>query len=487
LTGSSDEVRNERFTTQSSVEELAAEYGVKHAKLMWKIDVRIVPAICALYLLAFLDRVNIANANVYGMSTDIHLTNNQYNTALAVFFVPYVIFEIPSNYMVKRFKPHTWLPFCMVCFGVVSIGQGFVKNFGQLIATRFLLGMFEAGMFPGCFYLLSMWYNREEAQKRYSFFFSSTSLAGAFGGLIAYGVSHIDGRRGLASWRWLYIIEGSVTAFVAALLYFGVSDFPEDAKYLSDKERSFIQAKLALDSGDSSYHIPLSARSIARVFKDWKVWLTGVMYFCPIIPAYGYAYFSPAIIKDLNYSAVQTQLRSIPPWVLSFGTSMITAVLSDRTRHRYGYTIFTGCVAIAGFIMLLADKKDVHVRYGALFLASSGVYSFMPVVLCWTNLNFSGHHRRAVGTAWQVGFGNIGGIVATYSFLTKEAPLYTKGVSLCFAFIAFGLVCNTVYLLGIIQENKKKRNGTADNKWLAMTEEERLTAGDLNPRFRYTY
>lgn len=153
------------------IEILAQKYNINHKKLMWKCDLRIVPAICILYLLAFLDRVNISNANVYGMSEDLNLVGHQYNTALTIFFVPYILCEVPSNYLLKRFKPHLWLSLCMVLFGAVTIAQGFVQNFGGLVTTRWFLGMCEAGMFPGCFYLLSMWYRRDEAQKRYSFFF----------------------------------------------------------------------------------------------------------------------------------------------------------------------------------------------------------------------------------------------------------------------------------------------------------------------------
>jgi hypothetical protein len=126
------------------------------AKLMRKIDFHVIPFLCILYLLAFLDRVNIANAKAFSLVADLKLTGLQYNTALTIFFVPYIIFEIPSNVFLKKLRPHVWLSGCMFMFGVVSICQGLVSSYGGLLTTRFFLGVFESGMFPGCFYLIGM-------------------------------------------------------------------------------------------------------------------------------------------------------------------------------------------------------------------------------------------------------------------------------------------------------------------------------------------
>lgn len=153
-------------------------------KLVTQIDLRVIPVLSILYLLAFLDRTNIANASVFGLQKDLNLKAHEYNNCLTIFFVPYILFEIPSNILLKKLKPHVWLSACMFLFGFVTICQGLVHGYSGLLATRFFLGVAETGMFPGSFYLIGMWYKRSEAQKRFSFFFGSTSLAGAFGGLL---------------------------------------------------------------------------------------------------------------------------------------------------------------------------------------------------------------------------------------------------------------------------------------------------------------
>lgn len=375
---------------------------------MTKIDLHVVPFLCVMYLLAFLDRVNIANANVFGLSKELDLLrDNRYNTALVIFFVPYVLFEIPSNILLKKMEPRLWLSICMFGFGVVTTLQGLVQNYSGLLATRFFLGIFEAGMFPGSFYLIGMWYKRSEAQKRFSFFFSSTTLAGAFGGLLASAIGKMDGIRGYRGWRWVFILEGLLTVLVSFALFFLLPNFPEEVKWLSEPERAYVKYRLQVDQGRSARERPIKMRDVANVFKDPKIFVGGLMYFGLVITAYSYAYFSPAIIQSYGYSPIQTQLHSVPPWAAAFGFSMVIAYLSDRLKHRYLFTIFPICVCIAGFAILISVHHHREVQYAALFLVASGAYTAMPVIVCWFNMNLGGHHRRAVGSAWQVGFGTF--------------------------------------------------------------------------------
>ncbi|KAI5240154.1 major facilitator superfamily transporter [Aureobasidium subglaciale] len=448
-------------------------------KLVTKIDFHVVPFLCILYLLAFLDRVNIANAKVAGMSKDLGLEGNEYNTALVIFFVPYIIFEIPSNILLKKFKPHVWLSGCMFLFGLTTTLQGVVTNYSGLLATRFFLGVFESGMFPGCFYLLGTWYLRTEAQRRYSFFFSSTTLAGAFAGLLAAAIGKMNGYEG---WRWIFILEGLLTCVVSAAFFFVLPDFPEDSKWLTEEERAFVTNRLRIEQGASAVDRKTSGKDVVNVFKDYKVWLGGFMYFGLIVPAYSYAYFSPSIIQGYGYGQIQTQLHSVPPWAAAFAFAMILAWLSDKTRHRFGYAVFAVCVAIVGFAILISVHNNQPLQYAALFLVAMGCYSAMPIIVCWFNMNLGGHHRRSVGSAWQVAFGNIGGIIAVYSFLSADAPLYTKGYSICIGFTCLSVLSCIVYYIACITQNRQREKTVTD---VGLTEYEKTEMGDLNPEYRY--
>lgn len=200
------------------------------------------------------------------------------------------------------------------------------------------------------------------------------------------------------------------------------------------------------------------------------------------MPAYGFAYFSPAIIKEYGYGNTQTQLHSVAPWASAFVFAMIVAYASDKLRHRFIFTLLPISVAVTGFIMLLQEYKDTDTEYAALFLVTMGTYSAMPVIVCWFNMNLGGHYRRSIGSAWQISFGNIGAVVATYAFLLPDAPRYVRGFSLCLGFIAFSAVSCVVYFLLCSAENRR-RDKLATNS--SLTDHDRQRLGDLSPDYRY--
>ncbi|PIG79326.1 allantoate permease [Aspergillus arachidicola] len=432
--------------------------GINEKRLMFKIDVHVLPILCILYFLAFLDRINMGHAVVFGLEEDLGMDpkSSQFNTALTIFFVPYVLLEVPSNIVLKKLQPHVWLAGCMLCFGILTIGQGFVKSYGGLLVTRFFIGVTESGMFPGCYYLIGMWYRRPDALRRYTYFFNSTTLAGAFGGLIAYGTGYMQGMRGYGAWRWLFIIEGAVTCFVAVLAWFLISDFPEQARWLTEAERRWIKKRMEVEHGSESAEDPIRFTDVVEVLKDYRICLGALIYFSFLVPSYCYAYFSPTIIKSYGYSTLQTQLHSVPPLAMAFFLSLGIAFTSDRLRHRYLFVLFNLLVAIAGIAILLSVHDKPRVQYAALFLVVFGPYCGMPVAICWFTMNVGGHRRRAIGTALQLGFGEIAGIVSTFLFKAKEAPYYHTGYSVAISFFTLAAFWSTCYFFACWMENRRR-------------------------------
>jgi len=212
------------------------------------------------------------------------------------------------------------------------------------------------------------------------------------------------------------------------------------------------------------------------------------MYFGLIVPAYGYAYFAPTIIKSAyKFSTVKVQLYSVPPWAAAFAFAMLLAYVSDKLRHRFALAIFAICISLTGFAILLRVHTNLHAEYAALFLITMGTYSAMPIIVCWFNMNLGGHHRRAVGTAWQVGFGNIGGIIAVYSFLASDAKnFYAKGYKICLGFICLSAASCILYFIACLYQNRQKNRLPADQaEGKMLTEEEKMDLGDLAPNYRY--
>lgn len=177
-------------------------------QLLRKIDKFTIPTVMLAYLLCFLDRTNIGNARLFGMEKDLGMVGNQYQIAVAVLFVPYVLIEVPSNLLLKKFRPSRWLSFIMIGWGIVSTLTGIVQSYAGLVATRVLLGLLEGGLLPGLTVYLTLFYTKKEIALRIAYLFVSSALAGACGGLLAYGIGYMDGVAGLSGWRWIFILEG---------------------------------------------------------------------------------------------------------------------------------------------------------------------------------------------------------------------------------------------------------------------------------------
>ncbi|KAI0139300.1 major facilitator superfamily domain-containing protein [Pestalotiopsis sp. NC0098] len=452
-------------------------------RLLWKCDLHVLPAITVLFFLAFMDRTNIGNARIQGMTTDLHMTGHDYNIALFIFFIPYILFEIPSNMIVKRVAPSTWLSVIMVLWGIATVGQGLVRNVGQLIACRFLLGLFEAGLFPGCVYLISMYYKRYELQWRMSLFFCASIIAGAFSGLLAFAIANMGGVGGYAAWRWIFILEGLLTIVVGCVSKWWIVDWPETASFLSPEQRQILISRLAQDTGEAKMD-HLDKESAKRIAKDWKIYAGVVAYFGVVNTGYAGSFFIPTILNQMGLTAAAAQVRTIPIYVVATIACLAAAYSTDRLRRRYIFTLIGICVASIGYILLLCQHHvSVGVRYFALILVVSGGYTTQPITLTWLANNVSGHYKRAVSSAAQVGFGNIGGIVASNVFFDAEAPLYWTGygVSLGMLWLCAG-ACTALYL-GVRAENQKRDRGERD--W-RLQEANVDNLGDDHPSWRFT-
>ncbi|KAH0836757.1 major facilitator superfamily domain-containing protein [Lanmaoa asiatica] len=247
--------------------------GVDEHKLMRKVDMRTVPWLAFLYLLAFLDRTSIGNAKLYSVEADLHMSDTQFLLALTLFFFSYAIFEVPSNVILKRLRPSIWLSALMFLWGIMMIVQGLITNFSGLMAVRWLLGMFEAGLLPGVTYYLSCWYKRSEFGIRIAIFFSAATVSGAFGGLLAAAISDMNGIGGKAAWSWIFILEGLATIVAGFLSFWFIVDFPDDAKFLTEAERTVVIRRLQGDDQFSAAGERLKWKNVVASLADYRTYL----------------------------------------------------------------------------------------------------------------------------------------------------------------------------------------------------------------------
>ncbi|KAG5337104.1 hypothetical protein C0989_010759 [Termitomyces sp. Mn162] len=272
--------------------------GVDEKKLLRKIDWALIPWLSLLYLLSFLDRTSIGNAKLYHLTTDLHITDTQYLLALTIFFFSYAIFEVPSNIFLKRLRPSIWLSFLMLGWGVMMTLQGLVHNFGGLMGMRWMLGVWEAGLFPGVNYYLSCWYKRSEFGLRAALFFTAASVSGAFGGLLAAAIANMDGIGGKPAWAWIFIIEGLATVLAGVASFWIIQDFPDTAKFLTAAERTLVVRRLQSDAQFSAAGEQLRFKYIWAALKDWKTWVGMIVYMGCDAPLYAFSLFLPTIINQ---------------------------------------------------------------------------------------------------------------------------------------------------------------------------------------------
>ncbi|KAJ9500976.1 hypothetical protein H2202_003534 [Exophiala xenobiotica] len=380
--------------------------NIHESSLVRKLDITLLPALTLLYLLSFLDRSNVGNARIEGLATDLHMTGDQYLTGLTLYFIGYVLFEVPANMVLKIWKPNLWLPTLTLVWGVVSTLMGVTQSRAGFYVVRFFLGVTEAGLFPGIVFYLSMWYKRNERQFRVALFFSAASLAGAFGGILAWGIAHMKGVGGYNGWRWIFILEGLLTVVVSAISYFFIHNYPNTARFLTDTERDFIQKRLKDDS-DATQDEKFNWNNVRKAFTDIKCYLYAFGFHTLSLPLYTLSLFLPSIIKSLGYTSAQAQLMTIPPYAIAFILTIGWAILSERLQLRAPIILASSSIAIIGYILLLTDHRPGVSYLGTIF-AAAGIYPSVALHLAWPANNVSGQTKRAISTALQISIGNLG-------------------------------------------------------------------------------
>ncbi|CAF0839698.1 unnamed protein product [Adineta steineri] len=463
------------------------EMKKRRKTLTRKIDCRILPMICIIYLVSYLVRSNIANAKLAGLEADLKITANEYLWSLSIFFVGYTLFEVPSNIVLRRWRPSRWLAVIHMALGIVSMCMGAVQNAAGLLACRFFLGVIEAGLFPGIVYYLSIWYPRKQQAVRVGLFWSISALSGAFSGILAYGISQI-GSSSMGKWRLIFIIEGAPNIIVAILCWFLLPDSPEKAKFLNDEERQLKIDSLAEDAGPTKEE-KFSWSQVFSVFKDWKAYFYAIIYITGLIALQGITLSLPVIIKEFGtWTTLQTQLMTIPPNMAAFFVILIVSRSSDYFMERSLHTTFVNLFAICGFLMLIfVDEKQVGVLYAGIILAAIGVYSSVSVRTAWYNNNFASLTRRATASAMIVSIGVSGGIVSGQIYSDKQKPRYIIGHTI-------SLVCMTVQtilviilrcVLMIINKRRKQMSDEQIQQEVDKYGGEE-SVGDRHPKFQYT-
>jgi len=462
----------------------AVEDPAQIKRILRKCDMRILPVMSILYLLSFLDRTAFGNARIAGLAKDLKMTPFQYNIAVTVFFILYGLLEVPSNLMLKKFGASKWLSFIMFWWGVVMALTSIVKSYHGLLAARIFLGAMEAGLFPGVTYYLTCWYKRDESQFRVGFFFGAATIAGAFGGLLAYGLTRINAGS-IPGWGWLFLVEGLLTVAAAIWAYFAITDTPRQAKYLTEEEKTIMEERLKYDGVDVPMASHFDWKFVVAGILDWKIWLNFIIYVCILTPVYSVALNLPAISVGLGYSGPIAQLITVPVYITAAISVIILALVADKYRVRSAILLFGLTVSMVGYIILYVSYTN-GVRYFGAFLAASGAYGAFPSIVVLTTNNSGGQTKRATQIAILVGIGGNAGMISSNIFVAKDAPHYGPGLLINIGLCACGILMTLVNALALRAANAAKQRKIDSGIAAHLSKEELANMGDENPYFKYT-
>ncbi|CAM6084327.1 unnamed protein product [Calypogeia fissa] len=446
-----NDARIKKFTTE------------QQRKIIRHIDLRLVIPLGVLYCACLMDRTNLSSAAIAGMLEDLKLTvHDRYSLISWIFFIPYVLFQPPATVVIRKIGPRTFLSVIVVCWGATMIGFGFCHNWETMMGLRVILGVLEAGFFPGCAYLLSTWYPRYDLQKRNAGFFIIGGTASAFSGILAYGLEQMAGQAGLAGWRWIFIMEGIITCIAGMGGYFLIVDFPELAakswRFLTPAESEFVVARIEIDRRDAIPQPFTIAAYLQNAF-DAKIWGFASLYMLATTNTYAIAYFLPIILRyGMGFSIAAALCLTAPPYVAAGIVMYYQAVIGDKFHIRGPLVIFNSVLGLIG-LPLLGFATNNGVRYFGAFLATICGNANVPALLTYQANNVRGQWKRAFCSATLVGFGGIGGIIGTTIFREQDAPTYRPGIEGILAANGLSIVIVLAMSLAFYRANKRADAG----------------------------
>ncbi|OJD34607.1 mfs transporter [Diplodia corticola] len=410
-----------------------------------KLDRRILPAFWVLYFLCSAIRSNVGlaqtmNSDVgHDLASQMHLTAKEVSTGLALFYVCYVIFDLPSNLIMSRLSPHIWMSRIVVGVGIIGACMAAVRSEWSFYLLRLLLGIVIAGMWPGMSYYLTLFYPPSRTGKRIGRYYTAAQLSAAVVGLVSAGFQEMDGLGGLVGFQWMFLVYGLITIIVGISLLWWLPDRPLPPSQLRDRtgwKKWIPESKPALEGEDAILHYEdlkrvyhnkaWTLKDLWQVFTDWRLWPLTIMYFGVVGVGIGTQLYASVIIKGINpsLSSVNLSLLTAPIWIADLIAIILVTPLSDRF-HYYRAPFFAVAVLIQIAGLLVTTFAPAHpypwARYGGLLMVGFGLGPTVPLTMAWTNELFQPRHGEvgvAAASALVSGLGNLGSILTTYALYT---------------------------------------------------------------------
>lgn len=388
--------------------------------------------------------------------------------------------------IIKKLQPARYLAGLTVAWGIVATFSAWVNDFGSLIGCRLLLGLFEAGFFPGVVLYLSMFYGRRNLALRIAYFYSTAAISGLCGGLIAYGIGHMDGAAGWSAWRWIILINGAPTILTGFVIPFVLPNSPETAKFLSTEDRANLLKIHEAQLGRATNLRNMEWSDVKDGMKDWTTYAYCFALFPLLTMLYSFVVFLPTIIRDMGagWSPTVVQAMTVPVYAFGAIVYLICARLSDITQKR-GFFIMGSIVSsMVGYGMLLSNNGTAT-SYAGTFFVAVGIFTGAGISFAWVPTNNPRYGKRAFSTGMHLTIGNSSGVASPYLFSDKFAPTFRPGYAASIGLLGFSLVLNIILHLHFKRQNKLRDEGRQDHLMEGKTDIEIEAMGEKSPRFRF--
>jgi D-galactonate transporter len=374
-----------------------------HDSLYNKIAWRIMPIMFLGYIIAYLDRVNVGFAKLQ-MLGDLKFSDSVYGFGAGIFFLGYFLFEVPSNVILQKVGARVWICRVFVTWGLVSGCTALVRHPWEFYTVRFLLGVAEAGFFPGMVLYLTYWFPSHRRAKMVAMLMAGNPVSGIIGGpLSGYILRRFAGSRGVAGWQWLFILEAIPAVIVGILVLFYLDNRVANAKWLSQEEKAVIEAEIHEEAGRKTLH------SILSVFTSERVWLMCTILFGIVMGSYAIGFWQPTIIRQTGVKdAFDIGLLTMVPYSLALISMILAGRHADKTRERRWHLIVPNIVAALGFVLCTQSGNSTIAAMIGLTMAVSGVVTALPMFWALPT-SFLGGAAAAAGIALINCTGNLAG------------------------------------------------------------------------------
>jgi ACS family tartrate transporter-like MFS transporter len=403
-----------------------------------RIGLRLLPYLFVLYIIAFLDRVNVGFAALQ-MSSDLKFSPEVYGFGAGIFFIGYFLFEVPGTVLVETWSAKHWIARIMITWGILATGMGFIHTATQFFWMRFFLGVAEAGFFPGLLVYLSHWFRQEDRAKAVALFMSAVPISSIIGAPLSGLLLEVKWFQ-MAGWRWLFVLEGIPAVLFGVMTIFYLTDKPQQATWLTDDERNFIVGELARERAEKE---ALGSLSIWQALRRRDVWLLALAYFGMVTGLYGFNFWLPTIVKQLSgLSNLLAILVTAIPYCVGLAAMLLIGWSSDRTGERRWHTALPMLISGVGLLCGALLQQHTVTAIAFFCVGAIGIFGHFPSFWATTYGRFTG-----VGAAAAIAFinslGNLGGFAGPYviGYINNATGSFVGGTLYLSLSAALSAVC----------------------------------------------